>query len=258
MLCILAVFLPSFLMEGAARGLFVPLASAVGFAMIFAFMLSITFVPVLSVWLLRHGHADHAGQIEADARAIRCCCSDLATRWTGPALDLMPASSDSAFAARSRGDITAVRNVHLCAAPGPLRCCPASAAQLSLGRDPVLHAVGALCVVVRRVAGRPRDCARRSIPASSSCASALRPGRAWKSAKSSPARRSTSSRMSSVPENVDSPSPMSASRHRPTPSTHLSLDRRHDQAVVRVALQHDSGVRVDDVKDHCAKSCPRD
>ncbi|QVL34108.1 efflux RND transporter permease subunit [Telmatocola sphagniphila] len=58
MLCILAVFLPSFLMEGAARGLFVPLAISVGFAMITAFALSITFVPVLSVWLLKHIEVD--------------------------------------------------------------------------------------------------------------------------------------------------------------------------------------------------------
>ena len=34
MLCILAVFLPSFFMEGAARALFVPLSLAVGFSMI--------------------------------------------------------------------------------------------------------------------------------------------------------------------------------------------------------------------------------
>jgi multidrug efflux pump subunit AcrB len=53
MLCILAVFLPSFLMEGAARGLFVPLALAVGFAMIAAFLLSTTFIPVFSIWLIR-------------------------------------------------------------------------------------------------------------------------------------------------------------------------------------------------------------
>ena len=52
-LCILAVFLPSFLMEGAARSLFVPLAISVGFALITAFVLSITFVPVLSIWILR-------------------------------------------------------------------------------------------------------------------------------------------------------------------------------------------------------------
>lgn len=53
MLCILAVFIPSFLMQGAARALFVPLALAVGFAMIASYVLSSTFVPVLSVWLLR-------------------------------------------------------------------------------------------------------------------------------------------------------------------------------------------------------------
>jgi multidrug efflux pump subunit AcrB len=57
MLCILAVFIPSFVMEGAARALFVPLSLAVGFAMIASYLLSSTFVPVLSVWLLRHQHA---------------------------------------------------------------------------------------------------------------------------------------------------------------------------------------------------------
>src|SRR6185369_5235462 len=54
MLCILAVFVPSFLMEGAARSLFVPMAMAVGFAMVTSYLLSSTFVPVLSVWLLQH------------------------------------------------------------------------------------------------------------------------------------------------------------------------------------------------------------
>jgi multidrug efflux pump subunit AcrB len=60
MLCILAVFIPSFLMEGAARSLFVPLSLAVGFSMVTSYLLSSTFVPVLSVWLLRHYHPrDH-------------------------------------------------------------------------------------------------------------------------------------------------------------------------------------------------------
>jgi len=54
MLCILAVFVPSFFMTGAARELFVPLSLAVGFAMIASYILSSTFVPVLSTWLLRH------------------------------------------------------------------------------------------------------------------------------------------------------------------------------------------------------------
>ena len=61
MLCILAVFLPSFFMQGAARALFIPLSLAVGFSMLASYVLSSTFVPVLSVWLLRHvKHSDPA------------------------------------------------------------------------------------------------------------------------------------------------------------------------------------------------------
>jgi multidrug efflux pump subunit AcrB len=60
MLCILAVFLPAFFMEGALRALFMPLALAVGFAMIASYLLSSSFVPVLSVWLLRN-RRDPAG-----------------------------------------------------------------------------------------------------------------------------------------------------------------------------------------------------
>ncbi len=54
MLCILAVFLPSYFMQGAAQALFVPLSLAVGFAMVSSYVLSSTFVPVLSTWLLRN------------------------------------------------------------------------------------------------------------------------------------------------------------------------------------------------------------
>jgi len=53
MLCILAVFIPTYFMKGAAHNLFVPLASAVGFAMVASYLLSSTFVPILSVWMLR-------------------------------------------------------------------------------------------------------------------------------------------------------------------------------------------------------------
>jgi multidrug efflux pump subunit AcrB len=56
MLCVLAVFLPSFFMQGSARALFVPLSLAVGFSMVTSYLLSSTFVPVASVWLLRHVH----------------------------------------------------------------------------------------------------------------------------------------------------------------------------------------------------------
>ncbi len=63
MLCILAVFLPSFFMQGAAQALFVPLSLAVGFAMVSSYLLSSTFVPVLSTWLLQHRRsARHAEQ----------------------------------------------------------------------------------------------------------------------------------------------------------------------------------------------------
>ena len=53
LLCILAVFLPSAFMEGAAKSLFVPLSLSVGFAMIASYLLSSSFVPVLSTWILR-------------------------------------------------------------------------------------------------------------------------------------------------------------------------------------------------------------
>ena len=57
MVCILAVFISSFFMQGAARAMFVPLSLAVGFSMVASYLLSSTFVPVLSVWLLRHVHS---------------------------------------------------------------------------------------------------------------------------------------------------------------------------------------------------------
>ncbi len=53
MLCVLAVFIPVFFMQGAAKALFVPLALAVGFSMAASFILSSTLVPILSVWMLR-------------------------------------------------------------------------------------------------------------------------------------------------------------------------------------------------------------
>jgi multidrug efflux pump subunit AcrB len=53
MLCILAVFVPSFFMTGVSHSLFVPLSLAVGFAMAASYLLSSTMVPVLSTWILR-------------------------------------------------------------------------------------------------------------------------------------------------------------------------------------------------------------
>jgi len=53
LMCVLAVFIPAFFMQGSAQALFVPLSLAVGFAMIASYILSSTLVPVLSVWLMR-------------------------------------------------------------------------------------------------------------------------------------------------------------------------------------------------------------
>jgi multidrug efflux pump subunit AcrB len=76
MLCILAVFIPSFLMQGAAKALFVPLSLAVGFAMIASYVLSSTFVPILSVWLLKGRHVGGEGRWDGYARLARA-----ATAW---------------------------------------------------------------------------------------------------------------------------------------------------------------------------------
>jgi multidrug efflux pump subunit AcrB len=51
MLCIFAVFAPSFFMVGVGRALFVPLALSVGFAMAASFVLALTFVPVMFIWI---------------------------------------------------------------------------------------------------------------------------------------------------------------------------------------------------------------
>jgi multidrug efflux pump subunit AcrB len=52
MLCILSVFIPSFFMVGAGKAMFVPLSLAVGFSMVASYILSSTFVPVMTTWVL--------------------------------------------------------------------------------------------------------------------------------------------------------------------------------------------------------------
>jgi multidrug efflux pump subunit AcrB len=60
MLCVLAVFVPSYFMVGVGRQLFIPLSLAVGFAMISSYVLSSTLVPVLSGWLMKQGAEEEA------------------------------------------------------------------------------------------------------------------------------------------------------------------------------------------------------
>jgi multidrug efflux pump subunit AcrB len=66
LLCICIVFIPMFFLSGVARFLFVPMAEAVIFAMIFSFLLSRTLVPTMAKYLLRM-HAVHAGSAEGEA-----------------------------------------------------------------------------------------------------------------------------------------------------------------------------------------------
>jgi multidrug efflux pump subunit AcrB len=53
MLSIVAVFVPSFLMTGVTKNLFVPLSLAVAFAMVASFLLSSSLLPVLFLWTHR-------------------------------------------------------------------------------------------------------------------------------------------------------------------------------------------------------------
>ncbi|SDM65337.1 efflux RND transporter permease subunit [Siphonobacter aquaeclarae] len=59
-LCILAVFAPAFLMNGVPRGMFLPLSLSVGFSIIASYLLSQTFVPIVSNWWMKsHPHGPH-------------------------------------------------------------------------------------------------------------------------------------------------------------------------------------------------------
>lgn len=58
LLCVLAMFIPTFLMENPLRSLFMPLTVAVGFAMIVSYLLSSTFLLNLCVSLLKPGHGE--------------------------------------------------------------------------------------------------------------------------------------------------------------------------------------------------------
>jgi multidrug efflux pump subunit AcrB len=62
LLCICIVFIPMFFLQGVARFLFVPMAEAVMFAMMWSFILSRTLVPTMAKYLLHpHVHHGHDG-----------------------------------------------------------------------------------------------------------------------------------------------------------------------------------------------------
>ena len=82
LLCILSVFIPAFIMEDPLRSLFMPLTLAVGFAMISSYLLSSTFVPIMSVYLLKH--KGHRGRRARRSPACSTGSSRVITvPWTG-------------------------------------------------------------------------------------------------------------------------------------------------------------------------------
>ena len=104
MLCILAVFIPSFMMQGTARALFVPLALAVGFSMIASYMLSSTFLPVLCVWLLKNKEVGRApGHGFAAGAFGRSIGTTVAARWLLVPLYLVVAGGVLVLASRQLG-----------------------------------------------------------------------------------------------------------------------------------------------------------
>lgn len=69
LLCILAVFAPSLMMNGVPRAMFLPLSLSIGFTMIFSYVAAQMLVPILSNWLIkadRYQHYHH-GELHAHA-----------------------------------------------------------------------------------------------------------------------------------------------------------------------------------------------
>jgi multidrug efflux pump subunit AcrB len=84
MLCVLAVFVPSFFMTGVSRQLFVPLSLAVAFSMIASYVLSSTLVPVFSTWLLKEARGDLKEGAFASLRALYSSYLDFVLRFRWP------------------------------------------------------------------------------------------------------------------------------------------------------------------------------
>lgn len=69
LLCILAVFAPSFIMTGVPRAMFLPLSLSIGFTMIASFIAAQTLVPILSNWLIKEERYQHYNHGEVHAHA---------------------------------------------------------------------------------------------------------------------------------------------------------------------------------------------
>jgi multidrug efflux pump subunit AcrB len=69
LLSILAVFAPSFLMNGVPKAMFLPLSMAIGLTMIVSYVLAQTLVPILSNWMIKAERYQtyHHGKVHAHA-----------------------------------------------------------------------------------------------------------------------------------------------------------------------------------------------
>jgi len=107
LLAILAVFAPSSFMVGVTRALFIPLALAIGFALLTSFVLSTTLVPILAVWLLkiktRHSSKDSSGFDRFRERYGHWLQSVLRFRWQVFAAYLLIVTLSLIFLGRSLG-----------------------------------------------------------------------------------------------------------------------------------------------------------
>jgi multidrug efflux pump subunit AcrB len=69
LLCILAVFAPSFMMSGVPKAMFLPLSLSIGLTMIVSYVLAQTVVPILSNWLIKAEQYQHYHHDEIHAHA---------------------------------------------------------------------------------------------------------------------------------------------------------------------------------------------
>ena len=209
MLCIWAVFVPSFFMSGVSRSLFVPLSLAVGFAMGASYLLSSSLVPVLSTWILRQ----HPPEAE-DGRSLLSRVREK----LGRALDRLTAKRWLAISAY------AMASLLVFAALGPY-----------LGREifPRVSA-GQLLLRFRAPTGtRVETTERLSLDVLRSIQETAGSGNVTVSL----------SYVGAVPPNY------------PINSIYLWTSGQHE-AVIRVALKTDAGIRVDEFEERLRKLLP--
>lgn len=98
LLCILSVLIPSFIMTGIPKDMFLPLSLAVGFAMIASFIFSQTFVPVIANYLMKN--KKHVHHLDANGRQKLSRFEKLKKRYlaVGRTFQKMPGSIAAIYA----------------------------------------------------------------------------------------------------------------------------------------------------------------